>query len=184
MGSADEVQYEFMKTGGRLVAEHLIGGNFGNMSIRREEDGFFITRTGSYLDDPGEPVYIPIFGDVPPAASSEWRVHRTVYQNTRHRAIVHAHPPYAVAASLVLDEVIPMDSEGKMFCPIIPIAHGEPGTQELAEDVAECLALAPLCIAQGHGTFAVGKTVEEGYLFTSLAEHACRVLSLTESFRR
>lgn len=184
MGSSEEHRDEFKRIGNRLVAEHLIGGNFGNMSIRQDEEGFFITRTGSYLDDPGELVRVPIFGEVPPYASSEWRVHRTVYQNTRHRAVVHAHPPYAVAASLVLEEVTPLDSEGRMFCPIIPIAHGEPGTQELADDIAECLALAPLCIARGHGTFAAGKTLEESYLFTSLAEHACRVLSLTTSFQR
>ena len=183
MDTTDQIRSEFTKVGRRLVTEHLIGGNFGNMSAGRCEEGFFITRSGSYLDDPGEPVFVPIFGEVPATASSEWRVHRTVYQNTRHRAIVHAHPPYAVSASLVLDEVIPLDSEGKMFCPVIPIAHGEPGTQELADDIAECLALAPLCIAHGHGTFAAGKTLEEGYLFTSLAEHACRVLSLTASFR-
>jgi L-fuculose-phosphate aldolase len=183
MNTSDEIRTEFIKTGRRLVCEHLIGGNFGNMSARGEEDGFFITRTGSYLDEPGEPVFVPIFGDVPVGASSEWRVHRSVYQATRSRAIVHAHPPYAVAASLMLPEVVPLDSEGKMFCPVIPIAQGEPGSQELADEVAECLALSPLCIARGHGTFAAGKTLEEGYLFTSLAEHACRVLSLTNSFR-
>nr|WP_319539227.1 aldolase [uncultured Methanospirillum sp.] len=183
MASGEEVGAEIMRIGKRLVAEHLVGANFGNMSVRPDDDGFFITRTGSYLDDPGEPVYTPMSGEVPPTVSSEWRVHRAVFQNTRHRAIVHAHPPYAVTASLMLDEVVPLDSEGKMFCPIIPIAHGEPGTQELAEDIAECLALAPLCIARGHGTFAAGKTLEEGYLFTSLGEHACRVLSLTRSFQ-
>jgi L-fuculose-phosphate aldolase len=181
---SEEIKAEFIKTGKRLAAEHLIGGNFGNLSARREDEGFFITRTGSYLDDPGDPVHVPIFGEVPAAASSEWRVHRAVYQSTRHRAIVHAHPPYAVAASLALHEIIPLDSEGKMFCPIIPIAQGEPGSPELAEDVAECLALSPLCIARGHGTFAAGKTLEEGYLFTSLAEHACRVLSLMPSFKQ
>jgi L-fuculose-phosphate aldolase len=181
--SADEIQTMFAITGSRLVAEHLISGNFGNLSVRTDDAGFFITRTGAYLDDPGQPVFVPISGDVPPDGSSEWRVHRAVYKNTRHRTIVHAHPPYAVAASLVLDEVIPVDSEGRMFCPVIQVAHGEPGTQELAEDIAECLALAPLCIARGHGTFAAGKTLEEGYLLTSIAEHACRILSLAETFR-
>jgi L-fuculose-phosphate aldolase len=183
MDSIERVRTEFTKVGIKLVTEQLIGGNFGNMSSRRDEEGFFITRTGAYLDDPGDPVFVPIFGDVTAATSSEWRVHRSVYQNTRHRAVIHAHPPYAVSASLTMDEVIPLDSEGKMFCPVIPIAHGEPGTQELADDIAECLALSPLCIARGHGTFAVGKTLEEGYLFTSIAEHACRVLSLTRTFR-
>ena len=174
---------EFTRIGRRLFAEHLVGGNFGNMSLRDEEDSFLITRSGSYLDDPGDLVRAPLFGDVPSDASSEWRVHRAVYQQTRHRAVVHAHPPYAVSASLVFDEITPLDSEGKMFCPTIPIATGEPGSRELAEDVADCLALTGLCIARGHGTFATGKTLEEAYLYTSLAEHACRVLSLVSSFQ-
>lgn len=174
---------EFTRIGKRLFAEHLVGGNFGNMSVRTGEESFLITRSGSYLDDTGDLVRVPLFGDVPPAASSEWRVHRRVYQQTRHQAIVHAHPPYAVAVSLVYDEINPLDSEGKMFCPTIPVAVGEPGSAELAEDVADCLALAGLCIARGHGTFATGKTLEEAYLYTSLAEHACRVLSITNSFR-
>ncbi|NLL11545.1 MAG: fuculose phosphate aldolase, partial [Methanomicrobiales archaeon] len=143
------VQDEFSRIGRRLFSEHLVGGNFGNMSIHDSGDSFLITRSGSYLDDPGELVRVPLFGDVPPEASSEWKVHRVVYQQTRHKAIVHAHPPYAVAASLVLDEIIPLDSEGKMFCPTIPVAVGEPGSMDLAEDVADCLALTGLCIARG-----------------------------------
>ena len=174
---------EFTRIGKRLFSEHLVGGNFGNMSIRDEEESFLITRSGSYLDEPGDLIRVPLFGDVPSEASSEWRVHRSVYQQTRHRAIVHAHPPYAVAASLVLDEISPLDSEGKMFCPTIPIAVGEPGSRELADDVADCLALTGLCIARGHGTFATGKTLEEAYLYTSLAEHACRVPLLVPTFR-
>ena len=174
---------EFTRVGKRLFAEHLVGGNFGNMSVRDGEDSFLITRSGSYLDDPGDLVRVPLFGDVPAEASSEWRVHRAVYQQTRHRAVVHAHPPFAVSASLVLDEITPIDSEGKMFCPTIPIAIGEPGTRELAEDVADCLALTGLCIARGHGTFATGKSLEEAYLYTSLAEHACRVISQVPLFR-
>lgn len=177
------VKNKFSSIGIRLFSEHLVGGNFGNMSIHDREESFLITRSGSYLDDPGDLVKVPLCGDVPSDASSEWRVHRAVYKQTRHKAIVHAHPPYAIAASLVLDEITPLDSEGKMFCPTIPVAVGEPGSNELADDVADCLALTSLCIARGHGTFATGKTLEEAYLFTSLAEHACRVLSLVSSFR-
>lgn len=183
MDGSEGIRTQFIKTGRRLFSGHLVGGNFGNLSARQDEEGFFITHTGSFLDEPDDLVYVPFSGEVPRSASSEWRVHRSVYQKTRADAIVHAHPPYAVAASLTLNEVIPQDSEGKMFCPTIPIALGEPGTQELADNVAECLSRSPLCIARGHGTFAAGKTLEEGYIFTSLAEHACRVLSLIPLYR-
>jgi len=33
---------EFERIGKRLFAEHLVGGNFGNISIRKGTEGFFI----------------------------------------------------------------------------------------------------------------------------------------------
>ena len=172
---------EFERIGKRLFAEHLVGGNFGNMSVR-EGDGFFIKRTGTYLDVASEPVFVPLDGDVPPGASSEYRVHRDIYRKTAYLAVVHAHPPATVAASLVLDEIIPEDSEGLMFCPKIPVVGGAPGTDEVAENVSESLVNGKLVIARGHGTFAAGKTLDEAYLLTSLTEHSCRVLMYKRLF--
>lgn len=168
---------EFKRLGRRLFSEGLVGGNFGNMSIRSEE-GFLITRTGSYLDDPGELVFVPLEGPVPDDASSEYRVHREIYKKTRHNAVVHAHPAHAVALSIVIDEIIPRDSEGELLCPVIPVVQGKPGSDELALTVSDALRLTNLAIASGHGTFAAGKSLNEGYLFTSLGEHSCRVLLL------
>lgn len=173
---------EFERIGKRLFAEHLVGGNFGNISVREGDDGFYIKRTGAYLDVATEPVFVPLTGDVPSGASSEYRVHREVYGKTPHRAIVHAHPPAAVAISLIRDEVWPEDSEGIMFCPVIPVVSGPPGSQEIADTVSDALVNAKLVIARGHGTFAAGKTLDEAYLYTSLAEHACRVLAIKRNF--
>lgn len=172
---------EFERIGRRLFAEHLVGGNFGNISVR-EGDGFYIKRTGEYLDVAGEPVFVPLEGEVPGDASSEYRVHREVYKKTPHRTIVHAHPPAAVAASLVLDQIVPEDSEGLMFCPVIPVVTGAPGSDEVAQNVSGSMVMSKLVIARGHGTFAAGKTLDEAYLLTSLAEHSCRVLALKKSF--
>jgi L-fuculose-phosphate aldolase len=154
------------------------------MSVRKGDEGFFIKRTGEYFDTPGEIIFVPMEGDAPKDASSEYRVHRAVYKKSPHAAIVHAHPPYAVAVSLLLNEVIPKDSEGEMFCPIIRVVKGRPGTDELAENVARCLAVAPVVIARGHGTFAAGKTLDEAYVLTSLAEHSCQILAHIECFNK
>jgi L-fuculose-phosphate aldolase len=175
---------EFERIGKRLFTEHLVGGNFGNISARAHNDGFFIKRTGAYLDIAGELVFVPLFGDVPMNASSEYRVHREVYRKSDLQALVHAHPPCAVAASLVMDEVIPEDSEGAMFSPRIPVVTGAPGSQEIADNVSKALVLSKLVIVRGHGTFAGGKTLDEAYNYTSLAEHSCRVLLLKQSFLR
>jgi L-fuculose-phosphate aldolase len=173
---------EFERIGKRLFAEHLVGGNFGNISVRKGNEGFYIKQTGSYLDEVDKLVFVPLQGDVPETASSEYRVHREVYRKTNHEAIVHAHPPCAVAASLVMDAIVPEDSEGVMFCPKIPVVRGAPGSQEIADAVANVLSSSKLVIARGHGTFAAGKTLDEAYVYTSLAEHSCRVLALKKRF--
>jgi L-fuculose-phosphate aldolase len=174
---------EFERIGKRLFAEHLVGGNFGNMSARDGNKGFHIKQTGDYLDAVSGLVFVPFEGTVPKNASSEYRVHRAVYRNSPHLAIVHAHPQAAIAASLVMDTIVPEDSEGKMFCPEIPVVGGAPGSQDLAENVAAVLSKQKLVIVKGHGTFAAGKTLDEAYQFTSLAEHSCRVLALKRIFR-
>lgn len=173
---------EFERIGKRLFAEHLVGGNFGNISIRKGDEGFYIKRTGDYLDEVGELVFVPFDGAVPKNASSEYRVHVAVYKKSSHAAIVHAHPQAAIAASLVADRIIPEDSEGAMFCPEIPVVGGAPGSQEIADNVAAVLSQSKLVIVRGHGTFAAGKNLDEAYQFTSLAEHSCRVLALKRSF--
>lgn len=169
---------DFSRIGRRLFSEGLVGGNFGNMSMRTE-GGYYITKTGSYLDaDPEQVVLMPLNGRVTPRASSEWRVHTSVYNLTEHCAVVHAHPPYSAAMSLMYDEIITKDSEGQMFAPVIKVVEGKGGTQELADAVADALRQSHVVIAKGHGTFAAGRDLDEAYLYTSLAEHCCKVLHL------
>jgi len=170
---------EFRLIGERLIREGLVSGNFGNMSVR-SRDGFLITATGSYLDDPGPLVAVPLGGPAPRSASSEWRVHNAVYAQAIHRAIVHAHPVHAVALSLAVDSIIPRDSEGEILAPLIPVTSGQPGSVELARNVAAALSRVKVVVARGHGTFAVGDTLREAYLLTSLAEHASRVILLSD----
>lgn len=181
---SSNIAQEFSRIGKRLFAEHLVGGNFGNMS-RLTQEGYFITRTGSYLDaEPAEMVLMPRNGRMTPGASSEWRVHTAVYNATEHEAIVHAHPQHAVALSLLYDSIHTVDSEGQLFASEIPVVEGACGSQALADAVAEALCTSKIVIAKGHGTFAAGKSLDEAYLFTSLAEHCCKVLYLLQTMRR
>ncbi len=178
------MQTDFPRIGTRLFSEHLVGGNFGNMSVKTD-DGYFITKTGSYLDaDPEQIVLMPLNGRVTPGASSEWRVHTAVYNTSEHKAIVHAHPPYAVALSLLTDsEIITIDSEGKLLAPTIQVVDGPCGSELLVDVVADGLRTANIVIARGHGTFAAGRDLDQAYLYTSLAEHCCKVLHLTKTYR-
>ena len=177
------VESDFERIGKRLFAEGLVGANFGNMSVR-SDDGFFITRSGSYLDAPGIPIFVPIDQEDPGEASSEYRVHREIYRKTGHIAVVHAHPPHVVACSLISDRIVSLDSEGIMLSPVIPVVEGMPGSEELAFQVAAALETARVVVARGHGTFAAGKNLDEAFVYTSLAEHSSHVLLLLNRIGR
>ena len=172
---------EFERIGKRLIQEGLLSGNFGNMSVRCE-GGFYITTSGSFLDSPGDLAYVSREKGAEPRASSEYRVHQMIYETTGAMAVVHAHPPFAVAASFGGDVITPIDSEGKMFLPSIPVADGEPGTNALAEDVAKKAGFSPVVIARGHGTFAWASSLEKAYLLTAITEHAAKVIYYRRSF--
>jgi len=166
---------EFELIGKRLFNEGLVAGNFGNMSVRTA-GGFLITSTGSSLDEEDDLRFVGDDGVPEDGASSEWKVHYETYRSCDAGAIVHAHPPFSIAASLIYNEIIPSDSEGKMFSPVIPVVLGEPGTMELAKNVSAALASNPVVLARGHGTFAKGRDLREAYILTSVAGHSCRVL--------
>ena len=70
---------EFEYIGKRLFNEGLVGGNFGNMSVRTD-GGFYITKSGSYLDECEEVKFVSDDGVPEAGASSEWRVHYAVYK--------------------------------------------------------------------------------------------------------
>lgn len=168
-------EMSFRDIGLRMMGEGLVSGNFGNLSVRTE-GGMLISASGSFLDEPGEPVFVPDGGPVPETASSEYRVHREAYGASSHLACVHAHPPFSVAASFVFDRIEPVDSEGSMLCPLVPVVDGPPGSEKLALAVAKALAGSPVVIARGHGTFSFGSSLRQALLLTSAVEHGCKIL--------
>jgi L-fuculose-phosphate aldolase len=165
------------RVGNRLHAEHLVSGNFGNMSVRAA-DGFYITRKNAYLDTPGTLVFVPTQEPVPAEASRESLVHREIFRMTAAEAVVHAHPPHAIALSYLCNEVKPCDCEGEMLCPRIGVVDGASGSPTLAHVVAAALQMSPAVIVRRHGTFAIGATLDEAYVITSAVEHGCRILML------
>ncbi len=62
----------------------------------------------------------------------------------------------------------------------IPVVTGGIGSDELARNTASALRDHKGIIAQGHGTFARGATVDEAFVIISSIEHACMVKYLLD----
>ena len=64
-------------------------------------------------------------------------------------------------------------------------AHQAIGSDEVARLVPSFLqGSSVVAVVKGHGSFAVGKTLEEAYRYTSSLENSCRVYSRHALVRR
>jgi len=170
---------EIARFGKKLVEHGLVESHFGNISVRIGSK-MLITKSGAPLDEINENSVVEVDIDKPGSfdgiASSETIVHRTIYKNTSALAVIHAHPSFAVIESLLVkDVIVPINIEGQHFLHEIPVVKGDTASAELAENTAWALRDHKGVIVYSHGTFAIGKTLEEAYFVTALMEQSCKL---------
>ncbi|MFA4906449.1 MAG: class II aldolase/adducin family protein [Candidatus Margulisiibacteriota bacterium] len=172
---------EFKKIGRCLFQEGLVGSHGGNLSIRRG-DRIFITRRDAMLGElkEGDIVEVGIEpGSNEEAAAEEIPSHRAIYRETKAEAIIHAHPPNAIAVSITDNKIIPQDSEGmrSFRSAAIVRAHQAVGSDEVARLITSFMQPPNvIAVVKAHGSFSTGKNLEEAYRYTSALEDSCRVL--------
>jgi len=179
---------QFQMVGQALFTQGLVSPQGGNLSIKLGEH-LVITHRGSLLGaiQKGDLVETGISKNnrATPLASKELEVHRCIYKNTSALAVVHAHPPYAVALSFTEKEIVPCDLEGQALLSRVPIlgteVEGKPG--ELAGEIASLLSEYKVVLVRGHGTFAISQLLEEAYYYTVVLEQSCRLLYLLKALQ-
>ena len=173
---------QFRRYGKDLYDRGLTTSHGGNMSVRMG-DRIIITRTGAMLGHLTDRDLIEIGFDANDSnimlASSELVVHRAIYQNTSALAIVHVHPPIAVALSMVEKEAImPIDNEGSYNLRKVPIIQAEltTGSKEVAKTAPLFLREYKIIMLRGHGCFSIGPVLEEAYQWCTTLEDACKII--------
>lgn len=179
---------QFQNVGHFLSNNGMASSNSGNLSIRLGER-VIITRRGCNLGCLEEHDLIETGisknDRFTPLASIELAVHRAIYQQTPATAIVHAHPPHAIALSLTDTEIVPNDAEGLSVTGRVPVLgwnmEVKPGG--LSDIICEALADHKIIMVHGHGSFAVGQLLEEANNLTTALEESCRVICLLKSLQ-
>ncbi len=185
----DEVLSEIRAAGRHTVLRGLVDSFFGNISYRVGET-IYISQTASSLDELAgciDPVPMDNRSTTGITASSELLAHRRIYEATGARAILHGHPKFAVAMSMLCDvKDCPVKdcwkdcTRVRMFGDT-PIVAGEIGAGGLAASVPPVIGGPGTAIVYGHGVFAIGRD-GFGEAFRSMVdvENRCR----EEYFRR
>lgn len=176
---------EFQRTGRELLKMGLISSHGGNLSVRMG-DKLLITRRGCMLGDLQE-------GDIIETglgredskvilASTEVVVHRAIYQATSALAIVHCHPPFAIALSLGMDAIVPVDSEGSYLLHQVPVVATSKtvGSKEAAQLIPPFLKEYRVVMLRGHGSFAVGQVLEDALMLSSALEVSSKIVAIAK----
>ena len=177
----DQRIYEQFRDIGRdLYLANMTSSHGGNLSLR-VGDRVIIKRRGAMLGQlkPHDLVETGIEKNDSGVAlaSSELLVHRTIYMTTPALAVVHCHPRTVVAFSLSREEIVPIDNEASYLLKKVPIIWEEfaSGTPEMAQDLARMLQEYKIVILRGHGSFAIGQTLDEAFFWSSVLEEACEI---------
>lgn len=179
---------QFQSVGQALFTQGLVSPQGGNLSVKLGEH-LVITHRGSPLDSiqEGDLVETGICRNnrATPLASKELAVHRCIYKNTSASAVVHAHPPYAVALSFLENEILPPDLEGQAMLSRVPVLSTDMAAEagELADGIARLMGEHRVVLVRGHGTFAASQLLEEAYYYTVVLEHSCRLLYLLKALQ-
>lgn len=172
---------EFRDVGRDIYVGGMTSTHGGNLSVR-VGNKIIIKRRGAQLGrlKLSDFVATVLYGEDSGVtrASSELIVHRAIYQKTNALAIVHCHPPTAVALSLTRDEIIPVDNECSYLLHRVPVVAAElsSGSPEMAKLISEELRRYKLIMMRGHGVFSIGQTLDEALQWTSAFEMGCNIL--------
>ena len=177
----DERIYEqFREIGRDLYVQSLTSSHGGNISIR-VGDRVIIKRRGAMLGRlrPHDLIETGIEKNdsAVALASTELVVHRRIYMQTPALAIVHCHPRAAIAFSLSREEIVPVDNEASYLLKKVPVIWEEfaSGSPEMANKLAAALQQYKIVLLRGHGSFAIGQTLDEAFHWSSTLEESCQI---------
>lgn len=174
----------------KTVANRLVVGPGGNISARIGGK-MYLSPSGFALDEirPEQWVEVDVAtGDITDNGlrpSSEVLMHLYLYRkNPDIRAIVHTHPPYCIALTLVTDELpVMFPDQAALVGRTAYVPYVLPTTAALAEAVAAKASEASTLLLGNHGLVTVGRNLREAYYRTEVVEESAKIYLIAASVR-
>ncbi|TJY40677.1 class II aldolase/adducin family protein [Cohnella pontilimi] len=190
MSGNGRIREELCKYAQKTVANKLVVGPGGNISARHEGK-MYLSPSGFALDEiaPEQWVEVDIASgsviDIGLRPSSEVLMHLYAYRaNPGIGAIVHTHPPFCIAFSLVERELpIMFPDQAALVGRTTYVPYVLPTTDILAEAVAEKVNEASTIVLGNHGLVTTGRNLREAYYRTEVVEESAKIYLIAKSVR-
>ena len=169
----------------RLHQKNMLAAADGNISCHVNENTVLITPSGiaKAFMKPETMALITLDNQIQQGkASSEKLMHLEVYRHCpKAKAVVHAHPPTAIAWSIAKPDLkfLPSHalSEVILSCGDIPfVPYARPGTQAMGDNLKHFLPQYRAMILSRHGALAWGESLEEAWKGMERVEHSSEIL--------
>ncbi len=180
---------EIVLVGKLLYEKSLIVATDGNISARLDDETILVTPSGlcKGLMSPDQLITIDLAGGkvgLGAAANqslkptSETAMHLEVYrQRPDVLAVVHAHPPYAIALSIagisLAEAMLPEAILFLGFTPTMP--YSTPSSEENALAIREAIKEHDAIFLQRHGSLTTGRCPLEAFYRTETLEQLARI---------
>ncbi len=170
-----------------LYDRQLVTASDGNISMRLNQNHIIITpsRMNKGLLKPEDMIVTDLDGNIIEGkgkASSEFLMHRAIYQNRPEvNAIIHTHPVYATAFALA-GKNIPDNHliEAKVILGATALAeYGTPGTPEMAEVIAPHIQKVNSILLKNHGAITYGTELIDSYNRMDVLEAVAKTIIMS-----
>jgi L-fuculose-phosphate aldolase len=168
----------------RVYGKGFVSAYDGNLSIRTDEDRFFITRSGVCKGEAEEEDILEIdsLGKVINGSgkvTTENKIHLLAYKKRPEvNAVVHCHPVYATAFATKgegFEE--PVFPEFILSLGKVPLCkYGTPSTDELPDSMLPYISNSWAMLFQNHGAVTFGRNIKDAYYKMEKLEHAAKTL--------
>jgi L-fuculose-phosphate aldolase len=177
-----EAKQRIWEAGKRLLAEGLVKGTWGNISLRVDQETMVITPSGrEYLDlKPEEMVEVNIKnfeykGSIKP--STEFKMHGEIFRKRNEiNAVIHTHPPSASTVAAARREVPPiLDDMAQIIGPTVRVAdYARSSSRKIERATLKALKGRMACLLANHGAVCIGRDLDEAFVVSQVLEKACR----------
>lgn len=184
------IREELCKYARKTVANKLVVGPGGNISARHEGK-MYLSPSGFALDEvePEQWVEVDIetgaITDIGLRPSSEVLMHLYAYRaNPNIGAIVHTHPPYCIAFTLVERELpIMFPDQAALVGKTVYVPYVLPTTDKLADAYVNVVNEASTVLLGNHGLVTSGRNLREAYYRTEVVEESAKIFLIAKAIR-
>lgn len=180
---------QIIDIGRKLYALRLVTGRAGNLSGRLGKNVILITKTGGCLGSLKYQDIIKAGLDnkidfKKKGVSSEFPLHRLIYQNFPHKVVIHCHPPLSNAYFALYSSLDALTFEARYYLGKVRVIPQETLTVRRPQPVIRALKKNNLVFLKNHGVVSAGGSFQEALFLVETLESAVKTLALSRLLKK